>query len=148
MWHFGPCVTFRPCQCHFLDLPMWLFGPEAVTCQWQSPVRNEILYRNRLKIKRGNKNPFQWHKWSKKYLDSRTTMFSLYPVHIVWEVLFTTFEKGTVRFQCTQPVAKACWSITTRDPIVYRADLRGIPKQFEFAALASCQQTDWWYFHC
>ena len=33
-----------------------------------------------------------------------------------------------MRFQCTQPVAKACWSITTRDPIVYRADLRGITK--------------------
>ena len=39
MSHFGPCVTFRPCQCHFLDLPMWLFGPEAVPCQWHPPPR-------------------------------------------------------------------------------------------------------------
>ena len=39
MWHFGPCVTFRPCQCHFLDLPMSLFSPEAVPCQWHPPPR-------------------------------------------------------------------------------------------------------------
>ena len=24
MWHFGPYVTFRPCQCHVFDLPMCL----------------------------------------------------------------------------------------------------------------------------
>ena len=147
MWHFGPCLTFRPCQCHFLDLPMWHFGPEAVPCQWHPPPRIKIIYRNRLKIEMDNKNQFQWHKYSKKYPDSRTTMFSLHPVHIVWAILFTTFERGTVRLQATQTVAKACRS-TTRDPIVYRADLRGNHKQFEFAALSSCQQTEWCYFHC
>ena len=62
MWHFGPCVTFRPCQCHFLDLPMWLFGPEAVPCQWHPPPRIKKINRNRIKIKRDNKNQFKWHK--------------------------------------------------------------------------------------
>ena len=58
------------------------------------------------------------------------------------------FNDTDNRRNTTQLVAKACWSIQTRDPITYRADLRGIPKQFEFAALASCQQTDWCYFYC
>ena len=60
MWHFSPCVTFRPCQCHFLDLPMWFVGPEAVPCQWHPPPRIKKIYRNRLKIKRNNINQLQW----------------------------------------------------------------------------------------
>ena len=62
MWYFGPCVTFRPCQCHFLDLPMSLFGPEAVPCQWHPPPRIKKKYRYRIKIKTDNKNQFQWHR--------------------------------------------------------------------------------------
>ena len=62
MWHFGPCVTFRPWQCHFLDLAMCLFGPAAFPFQWQPPPRIRKIYRNRLKIKRDNKNQFQLHK--------------------------------------------------------------------------------------
>ena len=58
MWHFGPCVTVRPCQCHVLDLPMWLFGPEAVPCQWHSPPRIKKIYRNWLTIKRDDKINF------------------------------------------------------------------------------------------
>ena len=55
VWLFGPAnVTF-------LDLPMWLFGPEAVPCQWHPPPRIKKKHRNRIKIKRDNKNQFQWH---------------------------------------------------------------------------------------
>ena len=48
MWNFGHCVSFRPCECLFLDLPMWLFGPEAVPCQWHPPPRIRRIYRNSL----------------------------------------------------------------------------------------------------
>ena len=51
MWHFGPYVTFQPCQCHFLDLPMSLFGPEAVPCRRYPPpgIKKSIEIYQKLK---------------------------------------------------------------------------------------------------
>ena len=116
MWHFGPCVTFWLCQCHFLDLPMWLFGPQAVTCQWHSPHEIEI-YRNSLEIKRDNKSISMTQIIDEIPRLKNHDVFLLSSTCSL-DIFFTTFESGTVRFRCTKPVAKACWSITTRYPIV------------------------------
>ena len=62
MWHFGHCVTFLPCECHFLDLPIWLFGPEAVPCQWHPLPQIKKTYRNSLEIKMDNKIQFQFRR--------------------------------------------------------------------------------------
>ena len=73
------------------------------------PLRIEKIFRNRLKITRDNKHPFQWHTWSNKYPDSRTAMFSLYPVHIVWAVFFHSIWKRNVAYSSRVP-ASCLWA--------------------------------------
>ena len=56
VWLFGPAnVTFWTCQCVFLALRLF---PASDTL----PCELKKIYRNKLKIKRDNKNQFRWHK--------------------------------------------------------------------------------------
>ena len=56
VWLFGPAnVTFWTCQCDFSALR--LFRASGTL-----PRELKQIYRNRMKIKRDNKNQFQWHR--------------------------------------------------------------------------------------
>ena len=88
MRHFGPCVTFRPCQCQFLDLPMSIFSPEAVPCQWHPPPRIKKVYRIRLKIKRDNKNQFRFRALARYFtLASALILGPKHDTRFEWLVL-------------------------------------------------------------